>query len=417
MGYTAQQIADMLQAGAGTGSYQEGSDLSRGLVNDYRERQLSFIRLIGRLEGAWVGESGDAARSAVKPLSDASEVSSQNQNNVSMQMSTQTESFNQVKNTAGTGPGPKPESTFASDWTPIFTDQDEKIDAWNSRAQEIVDAYNTYYNGSQQNADVFPSSYGALTGDPTKLDFNVSSSGGAASGGGTTAPSVASGGGAAGAGGWTAPSSAGSTSPAVNPTSSASAGLPPGAVRLPDGSIRMPDGSIRYPDGTIRYPDGRIRKPDGTIIMPDGTVIPPGNTMTAGLGGSARGSGEFGPPGSGAMAGGAMAAGGVAGAGASGYSPGAGSTTGTAPYGPGSAASPAAAAKASTSFGPRGGMGGMMGGAGGARGEGGEDDEHKDRYYIKQEMDAGLEIEHDEHGEKLIDDQTGNLVVRPVIGE
>ncbi|MPY97486.1 MAG: hypothetical protein GEU97_05705 [Actinophytocola sp.] len=431
MGYTAQQIADMLQAGHGPGVYQDGSDLSRDLVKDYKERQMSFARLVGRLETAWVGESGDAARGAVKPLSDASEVSSENQNNVSMQMDTQGESFNRVKNTAGTGPGPKPESTFASDWTPIFTDRDEQIDNWNAKAQEIVDAYNSYYDGTKQNAGVFPSSYGALTGDPKAIDFNVGSSGGTGSGGGgTTGPSVgsptASGG---GGGALTAPSSGGTTAPTTSggyasSGGTTSTGLPPGATRLPDGSIRMPDGSIHYPDGSIRYPDGRLRRPDGSIVMPDGTVIPPGHTSAAGLSGSGLGGGggEFGPHGSGAVPGAAVAGGGYSGTGAGtagGYGPGgpgAGRATGAAPFGPGGSGA-ASAAKAGAGFGPRGGMGGMMGGAGAGRGQGDEDKEHQDRYYIKQEMDTGLEVEHDEQGEKLIDDQTGNLVVRPVIGE
>lgn len=446
MGYTSQQIADMLQAGEGPGAYQEGSDLSRNLVSDYRERQMSFARLVGRLETAWVGESGDAARNAVKPLSDASEVSSENQNNVSMQMETQAESFNTVKNTAGTGPGEKPESTFASDWAPIFTDRDEEIENWNARAQEIVDAYNTYYNGTKQNAGVFPSSYGTLTGDPTAIDFNIKSPSGTGSGGGGTAgPSVGSPTASGGSGAWTAPSSGGTTAPSTSSPSSygnpgtgtgsygtgggpSSTGLPPGAVRLPDGSVRMPDGSIHYPDGSIRYPDGRLRRPDGSIVMPDGTVIPPGHTSAAGLSGPGSGGyggGEFGPHGSGAaVPGGAVAGGGFAGAGAGagaagGYGPGgAGRATGAAPFGPGgSGASQAAAGKAGAGFGPRGGMGGMMGGGAAGRGQGGEDEEHKDRYYIKQEMDSGLEVEHDEQGEKLIDDQTGNLVVRPVIGE
>ncbi|GAA5128191.1 hypothetical protein GCM10025762_58140 [Haloechinothrix salitolerans] len=448
MGYTAQQIADMLQSGEGPNSYYESSTTSRELVNEYKERQSSFARLIGRLETAWVGESGDAARGAMRPLSEASKVSSENQHNVSMQMDTQGESFNRVKNTVGTGPGPKPESTFASDWVPIFTDRDEQIESWNAKAQAVVDAYNSYYEGTKQNAGVFPSSYGTLTGDPKKIDFNVGSSGGTGSGGGGTAgPSVGSPT-TSGGGAWTAPSSGGTTAPGGYGSGSygstgtgtggyasgggtTSADLPSGAVRLPDGSVRMPDGSIHYPDGSIRYPDGRLRRPDGTIVMPDGTVIPPGGTSASGLSGSGSGGygGELGSHGGGAVPGAAVAGGGFAGAGAGtgagaagGYGHGGpgspGRATGAAPFGPGgSGAAQAAAGKAGAGFGPRGGMGGMMGGAGAGRGQGDEDKEHKDRYYIKQEMDAGLEVEHDEHGEKLVDDQTGNLVVRPVIGE
>jgi hypothetical protein len=63
------------------------------------------------------------------------------------------------------------------------------------------------------------------------------------------------------------------------------------------------------------------------------------------------------------------------------------------------------------------GMGGMMGGAGAGRGQGAEDKEHQDQYYIKQEMDPGLQVEYDEHGEKIVDETTGMTVVPSVIGE
>ncbi|MGH3433493.1 MAG: hypothetical protein ACRDQB_11730, partial [Thermocrispum sp.] len=77
---------------------------------------------------------------------------------------------------------------------------------------------------------------------------------------------------------------------------------------------------------------------------------------------------------------------------------------------------PGAAGKGAGGMGGRG-MGGMMGGGGAGRGQGDEDKEHKDGYYMKQEMDPGLKVEYDEHGEKLIDETTGLIVVPPVIGE
>lgn len=428
--YNAEQIAALLQAGDSR-SYHDTGSTAEELTSEYKTRTASFNRLLSRMKAAWTGDSSDSAATSLSSLQEATTVSAENLHNVSMQMNTQGESFSKVKNEVGPGPGPKPEETFASNVFPMFTDTDEKIERWNQESQRVVEAYDTYSNGTGENANVFPSTYGELTGSPEGLKFSIEDSGSdpgkrisnpnvgtssvstsssSTSGGGGGGGSVPSfGGGGVGSGG--AGSGAVGTGPsggALTPGSSSGvgSGLPPGAIRLPDGSIQ-------YPDGTIRTPDGRIIPPGGTRASSRG--FGPGSSSGGSSGaGAAAAAGMMG----GGMMGGVAAGGGDTAAPRSGFGPGGGSGTGA---GPGSGMGGAKAMPGGMGGGMgRGGMGmgGMMGGGAGGRGGKGEDDaEHKDEYYIRQEMDPGLKTEIDEYGEKLVDESTGMTVVPPVIGE
>lgn len=427
--YDANQIAQMLQAGD-SASYHESGSTSETLTAEFKRRTDSFNRLLGRMESAWTGESSDSAAKSLSALQEATTVSSENLHNVSMQMNTQGESFSKVKNEVGPGPGPQPETTFASDYFPMFTDQDEKLERWNEEAQRVVDAYNTYSNGTNENANVFPSTYGELTGSPEGLKFSIEDSGSdpgkkisnpnvgtggvntssssSSSGSGGSGSSVPSfGGGGVGSGGGGVGSGTSPSGGALTPGSSSGvgSGLPPGAIRLPDGSIQ-------YPDGTIRTPDGRIIPPGGTRASSRGFGPGSGSGSSSGAGAAAA-AGMMG----GGMMGGVAAGSGDTAAPRSGFGPGGGSGAGA---GSGMGGAKAVPGGMGGGMGRGGGMGmgGMMGGGAGGRGGKGEDDaEHKDEYYIRQEMDPGLKTEIDEYGEKLVDESTGMTVVPPVIGE
>ncbi|MGH3432130.1 MAG: hypothetical protein ACRDQB_04760, partial [Thermocrispum sp.] len=103
--------------------------------------------------------------------------------------------------------------------------------------------------------------------------------------------------------------------------------------------------------------------------------------------------------------------GGKSGGGAMG--PGKGSGVGAPGSGPGGAT---AAQAARSGLAGRGAGPGMMGGAGAGRGND-DDKEHKDKYALPEELDTGVQVEVDEYGERIIDEQSGNTVVPEVIGK
>ncbi|GAA5105164.1 hypothetical protein GCM10025762_07960 [Haloechinothrix salitolerans] len=380
---------------------------------------------------AWEGEAADQATHFVDGLAKYSETSTNNARLAAEVTNQQAEASASFKNAM---PEPIP-----------FSYQDEIYRARQASGEEAVAILNeaqqkqeesrkaheeaarvaqqfeqqTYASASKQPVFAEPPKFGSGSGGGS-----AGGSGSAIGGGGTAVgPLVGS---PAGSGSSYAPTYSGDGTAAYSSPRSgggSAASNSGGPVRLPDGSLRYPDGSIHYPDGTVKYPDGTIVKPDGTKILPDGRVIPPGTTTAAGFASGSDnnpGLGGFGHPAASGSGGAYGSGGGALGAGAAGGAAsgalGAGKTTGGVGFGPTGGGAGGAAAKGMGAMG-RGGMGGMMGGAGAGKGQGGEDEEHQDKYYVKQEMDAGLHVEEDEFGEKLVDETTGMTVVPPVIGD
>ncbi|WP_051399443.1 T-complex 10 C-terminal domain-containing protein [Haloechinothrix halophila] len=381
---------------------------------------------------SWEGEAADQATHFVDGLAKYSETSTNNARLAAEVTNQQAEASSSFKNAM---PEPIPFSyeeemararAASGPEGVAILEQAQQKQAESQQAHEeaarIAQEFEqqTYASASKQPVFAEPPKFGS----GGSSGGTAGGSGGSVAGGGTAGgPSVGS---PAGSGAAYSPSYSGGGSTAAPSTQQPSTHTPSGSgagepVRLPDGSLRYPDGSIHYPDGTVRLPDGTIIKPDGTKILPDGRVIPPGNTTAAGFASDNNSAlGGYGPTGGahgsgGAHGGGALGAGG-AGAGAAGGALGAGKGTGVGGFGPTGGGAGAAPAKGMGAMG-RGGMGGMMGGAGAGKGQGGDDEEHQDKYYVKQEMDPGLHVEEDEYGEKLVDDTTGMTVVPPVIGD
>lgn len=422
------------------GSVGQVSSDYDGLRTEYEGMNESVSSAVGALRGAWTGDAGEAAGSYGDQLGQYTERSASNARLASEVTNAQADSSSSFRSAM---PEPIPFS-WESEISRAKSSGDpfEAVSIMNDAYDKQAQSQAAHDQAAQVAANFEQSTYASagktpVFTEPPKFSAGGESRGssGGSSGGvggvGGSAPSFGGGG-----GGSTSPSRAGGSVPNGSSTapsfsspggggSGSDSGLPPGAVRLPDGSIRMPDGTIIKPDGTKILPDGTKILPDGTRILPNGQVIPPGNTASSGLASSrdsdSGGAGAFapigGPAGAGGAGGGAASGfgplGGGSGAGAgAGGALGAGKGAGAGGFGP-----PGSGAAAKGGMGGGMGRGGMMGGAGGGKGGGDDDKEHQDRFYVKQELDPGLQIEYDEYGEKLIDETTGNVVVPPVIGE
>lgn len=460
-GYSGHRIYQMVQPNTAYSESMEARSLgTRGSAKAHDDAAVELAGIMGSLNESWRGKAAEGAKGELEMLQKISaDAASSNLVPAGSSMEYQSTTHAWARNTLEPmEESPKQANVVERIFSP--STQKQYNAEWSAKNSYNIDVYSGYSDATTANTDAlskeFPkvpeSKWTELKGPKVgnkiggEIDdpnigggggTHTSSSGGGESGGGSGS---GSGGGGTGSGG-------GGTGGGGGGTGGGAGGggeqLPGGGVRLPDGSIRYPDGTIVYPDGskklpdgTIVYPDGTkklpngtIIKPDGTIIRPNGQVIPPGNTSSAGA--SSSGSDAA----TGLLAGGGSAAGAGAGAGsgsgggmagAGGFGPGGGSGSGAGAgmgAGKGMGGVPAAGAggmgKGAGGMGARGGMGGMMGGGGGGgRGQGGDDgNEHKDQYFIKQELDPGLHVEYDEFGEKLIDDSTGLTVVPPVIGE
>ncbi|MDV6012561.1 hypothetical protein F8178_08760 [Haloechinothrix sp. LS1_15] len=59
----------------------------------------------------------------------------------------------------------------------------------------------------------------------------------------------------------------------------------------------------------------------------------------------------------------------------------------------------------------------MMGAGAGRGGQGSEDEQHERKFIQDEQLDTGLPVVRDEHGEKEYDPVTGMVIIDGVIGE
>lgn len=469
-GYSGHRIYQMVKPNeAYSDSMGSRGDGTSDSAKSHDDAAIELAGIWGSLDDSWRGAAAEGAKGELKVLQETSaEAASSNLKPASDSMNYQGSTHSWARNTLEPMPEtPKQANLFERVFTP--STQRQYNEEWSAKNSYNIDVYNGYSDTTTSNADnlgkefpkVADSSWTELEGPKPKGEIGGVNDPGDYRGSGKTSSSSFNG------------SDSNSSSTTDNGGSNdRGTRLPDGSTRLPDGTIVHPDGSKTLPNGTKVLPDGtrvlpdgtrvhpdgsrtlpngtrilpdgtkilpdgtRIRPdgtkilPDGTIVRPNGQIVPPGNTSSSGLSGSS---------GSDAASAGLLA-GGAAGAGAGAFGPGggAGAAAGAAGgFGPGGGAgggmgagkgmgamSPGAGAggmgKGMGAMGAGKGMGGMMGGGGGGRGaggQGGDEEEHKDQYFIRQELDPGLHVEYDEFGEKLIDDSTGLTVVPPVIGE
>ncbi|OZM74858.1 hypothetical protein CFN78_01190 [Amycolatopsis antarctica] len=443
MALGANEIAALLQGGPGPESLFTSQDAANSLSLQHEQVARSMASLQNAMTSSWQGVASQQAFAGAGPLVQASDVSAGHLSNAQTLLSGQGNSFNEAKNAIGTGPGPKPESTFASDNLPFLTSRNEEIDAWNAQAQEVVDRYNTYSDQSTHNASNWPTDYGQLGLPPGGVDFAVKppvgdgpvvtpGDGPTVNGedgtGATRASSVSTGGPVSQAPTFNGPGAVG------NPQSPSPGGTPPPSgtpfpgVNGPGTGTTKPSeahpGRPGVPPGVGGYtpPRGRPRGGntpdtvagygahgrDGSLANGSANGTGNGSGPRAGAGSSAGyrvgagGPGSVpGGPGSGSGSGGQGGPGAGSGSGAnSGLGAGKGTGAGMPGQGgmtPGSAAGPGAAGRGA------GGMGGMAPGAGRANRE--EDAEHK-RLEVLQEPDP----------DAIFGPDPGQKTTPPVIG-
>ncbi|WP_169732976.1 hypothetical protein [Haloechinothrix halophila] len=377
----------------------------------------------------WEGDSADAAGKGIAPLIEAHAQNAPLIDDASRSIAAQADSFSQSKDSVVPVPDePAEPSAFAkfagtiapgtgyADEVQSYRDGMAKHEEANANNVRVMEQYKASTDGTRS---ALPSDFGIIENDGAVINVETRASNAVAS---PTAAGPSLGG---------APGATGAGTPAAGGgyTGSPTTGAPGTATPLGGGTTSGVQQPTVAPPGTSGTTAPTPRPVTGTPVAggPLATPVGGGNDTTR----APRGRGTIAarPPAGSSRAGSRMTSGGTpksdsaagriqrgpdAAARYSGGSPQPGKSAGVA--GPAGGGSTAAAAKGATGVG-RGAPGAMAGGGGG-RGQGNDDEkEHKDKYAIKEQLDAGLDTEVDELGEKVVDDQTGTTVVPPVIGD
>lgn len=435
--YSGQQIYEMFKAGR-IEPLEFAHQFVRQLAVEFEDEASALQEAQGQMMTYWEGDSADAAGKGIMPLiqahMDSAPLIEESSQSISTQSNVYSDSQRRVIPVPSEPEKPSPWAVGASMIVPGIGDPvgsyRDGMAAHNEANATNVRVMEQYSGVTSDTSRSLPDDYGVIEDDgaaifigtrassaiiePTTMSPNVNSPGGG------LAPGVSSGvsGNYGGAPGVNAPGGGSAPAPGGGglPGGGASGALPP-AAGVVGGSGGGGGNTPMRPGGPGMLPPIAGVAGKGGDTERSGRSAgsrPPAGTARAG--GRMTGAGGGAPKANAAniARGGAAAAGKVAGTGgglpSGGKSAGAGMPAGSGGQ-PG-----AAAAKAGGMAGARGGMGGGMAGAGAGRGQGDDDKEHKDKYFVKEELDDGLQVELDEHGHKTVDEQ-GNTVVPPVIGE
>jgi hypothetical protein len=380
----ARKIWEQIHPGSST-SLSEGASAASKLqeVHDARAQQIDAINKT--MDAAWQGDSSAQVQAGAHPLGIWLKDSASNLEKSGTYLNNQGEDFDTAKHKVQEIASKPPESGFLDSVNP-WSDKDEEINKYNQQGQANVQAFNAYYQASQQNAAGMPQ-YKAWEGNNFSGgdgNGNGNTGDGSGGGGGGNFPGGGSGGGGAG----NLPKFDGNT-PSTNLPGMDGSGSGKYGTNMPKFDP-SDSGGYKTPsfDGTAAAGYTPPSSDFSNNFGPGGSQFGPGTGGGQGPGG---GSGNFGPGGVGGFGptGGALGAGASTGAGA-GAAGAAGAMRGGAGMGAGAAGRAGAA-----------GMGGM--GAGAGRGKGGEDEEHQTKYLIGDDPNELF--------------GTDELTAPPVIGE
>ncbi|MFD2466767.1 hypothetical protein [Amycolatopsis silviterrae] len=407
-----QEIVHLVNSGKGSRGMFHGSDQSAALSKQHEDIANEMRQLQGAMDEYWKGDAAGRAYVGAGPLVQASQTSGQHLAQAQALYSGQGGSFDGLRNkiSAVGDLGNKPADDWVSD-TPLsfLSNRADEIDAWNKKAQEVVNSYQSYHGESTENSAHWanPSQYGQLAMPSAGGDFTITQPGGT---GTAHLPTHYTPGGPGGTGstyseggytGNTGDNSTGSNTSHRDHTNDLTGppGVTPPSDTHPWGPGNPPTGNP--PETPDRHVPPHTTVPDDTrtssYVPPDltGTNNPyhPGNPSTWSPNTSSPNGGGssnlYGPGFQGDLGGGrGGSAGGNGGSNAGNPGNNAGRGTGTGTFGNSEAARGAAAAANG-----RAGASGMGAGAmgRGQKGEGEEDLVHETAdYLVEQDPDAAL---------------------------
>jgi len=411
------EIYQMFQAGQ-IGPLRYAQQIVNQLYRDFEVEAEELKAANDQMMRYWEGDSADAASKGVAPLIQAHLDSAPLINDAGGSIDSQAQVFSEAKGAVTPVPDEPAEPGFFAKAAGVIapgTGIAEEYESYRDgmAAHEVANANNVrvmqqYTAATGDTRNKLPADYGVIEDDGAVINVSTHASS-APAGSAVAGPSL---GGAAGptaggtpvTGGYTGGLAAGPTSGVQQPTAPATGGQVTSApVPRPVGGTPIaPVGAPIVGGGGGDETRSSQRTTRGTTARPPAGSSRAGARMTTGS-----------TPKS-ASAASQIRRGASAAARFSGSTPLPGKSTGVAS--PTTSGSTSAAAKSVTGMSRAGTSAGVAPGAAG-RGRGDDDKDHKDKYFVKEELDTGLVTEVDELGEKVVDENTGSTVVQPVIGD
>ncbi|MFF4599452.1 hypothetical protein [Amycolatopsis sp. NPDC001319] len=165
------ELVRRVRGGAGLGSLGEAQHISMSQASVQQGIEADTQSIVSRLESAWSGQSGDAARGGLRPLADAATASSTALGTSQNTLTDQAHAFQSTRDSLQEVSDSPPERGLVDVVTPWDTDVEDQINSRNAAIDRNNQIYQSFTSTSDGHAQRMPNDYGQLS--DAQGDFTV----------------------------------------------------------------------------------------------------------------------------------------------------------------------------------------------------------------------------------------------------
>ncbi|WP_432850842.1 hypothetical protein ACQPXB_09130 [Amycolatopsis sp. CA-161197] len=165
------ELVRRVRGGAGLASLGEAQHISMSQASEQQGIEADTRAIVSRLESAWSGQSGDAARGGLQPLANVATASSTALGTGQNTLTDQAHAFQSTRDSLQEVSDSPPERGLVDVVTPWDTDVEDQINSRNAAIQQNNQIYQGFTSTSDGHAQRMPTDYGQMS-DP-QGDFTV----------------------------------------------------------------------------------------------------------------------------------------------------------------------------------------------------------------------------------------------------
>ncbi|MBB4683954.1 hypothetical protein [Amycolatopsis jiangsuensis] len=168
------ELVRRVKGGPGPGSLGEAQQVSMSQASEQHEIESDTRAIVARLEAAWSGQSGDAARGGLQPLTQAATAASMALGTGQNTLTDQSHAFQSTRDSMQEVSDSPPERDAVDVLTVWDTDTEDQINKNNAAIQQNKQIYQGFTSTSDGHAQTMPTEYGQMP--DAQGDFSIGNS-------------------------------------------------------------------------------------------------------------------------------------------------------------------------------------------------------------------------------------------------
>ncbi|MET7993101.1 hypothetical protein ABZU76_19620 [Amycolatopsis sp. NPDC005232] len=160
------ELVRRVKSGPGPGSLGHAQAAGAQQVTEQQGIEADTLAIVGRLESAWSGASGDAARAGLRPLADVATSASVAMHDSQNALTDQAHAFQSTRDSMQDVPDRPPSKDLLDTVSPWDTDTEDQINKDNAAIAQNKQIYQSFTTTSDGHAQKMPIDYGQVPDAP-----------------------------------------------------------------------------------------------------------------------------------------------------------------------------------------------------------------------------------------------------------